>query len=126
VAAVVAGTSAVVTNALQAPGSSVVAGHWDTKMGSNAATQVTAVFRYRGAPGGTRIEARVSGVKPGTTCQLWVKGADGKWQVIGSWTEGHAWNAASTWYPASSSVSMRGVHGFEITSGQQVLVSAPA
>ena len=127
VVAAVAGLSAGVTSALQAPPSHRVAvAHWETKQASNHITRAVAVVKYRGMPWGTMIETRVSGIAPGTTCQLWVTGPGGQSQMVGSWTQAHGWNADKTWYAASTSFPAHAVRGFEITAGNQVLVSIPA
>ena len=129
VAAAAAGLSAGLTGALQ---TQVPARHpvavmrWDTKHAVNHVTRATAVVKYRRTAWGTQIETRVSGIVPGTICQLWVTGPGGQYQAIGSWTEAAGWHAADTWYMASSSLPAHAVKSFEITAGNRVLITIPA
>lgn len=127
VAAAVAGLSAGVTSALQGQASRPhVIVHWETKHAANSVTKAAVVVKYHAMPWGTQIETKVSGIAPGTTCELWVTGPGGQAQVIGSWTEARGWHAADTWYQASTSFPAHAVKSFEITAGNRVLVSVRA
>lgn len=83
-----------------------------------------AVFGYAAEPGGTRLEAKVSGIAPGTTCAFWVVGNGGTRVLAGSWTI--APGTARTWYQASAAVPVSQVQGFMITWNDQVLVRVSA
>jgi hypothetical protein len=106
------------------PGSSVAV-NWDTVQATTPRTNVTAAIRYRGQPWGTQLVARVSGVKPGTTCQFYVLGAHGQRWLAGSWTAvaGGSQNEA---YTESVAAPVAAVHGFEVMSGGHVLVHVNA
>ncbi|HEY3733250.1 MAG TPA: zf-HC2 domain-containing protein [Streptosporangiaceae bacterium] len=125
VVALVAGLSVGLTSALsyQSPSTAV---HWENVHGTNSSTQVTAAIKYAKMPWGSRIDAQVSGVPGGTTCQLWVIGTGGTWQPAGSWTASWSKQGEHTWYQGSTSISAPQVHGFEITAGHKVLVYIPA
>jgi hypothetical protein len=95
-------------------------GHWQTVQATDATTHAKVVVKYAGEPWGTHLDTEVYGIPAGTTCQFWVMEAGGhKWQA-GSWTVVSTWR--DSWYEGSSSVPESAVRGFEITSGQQVLV----
>ena len=122
----VAGLSAGVTSALSSSGGTAATVHWETVRASDAATHVTAAVKYARMPWGSRIDARVSGVPGGTTCELWVAGANGTWQPVGSWTASWSETGAGTWYQESTSIPAPQVSGFKITAGQHLLVDIPA
>jgi hypothetical protein len=65
----------------------------------------------------------VSGIKPGTTCQFWVIGKNGKTKA-GSWTVQRGYRGQ--WYAAASLVSTHTVGGFQISAGNRVLVTIHA
>jgi len=50
---------------------------WWAAGGFNAATGVRAAVRYAPQPWGTELEASVSGIPPGTRCQIWATTASG-------------------------------------------------
>jgi hypothetical protein len=58
----------------------------------------------------------MSGVRPGTRCQLWVTGPGGQRMPAGSWTIGGS--GPAVWYPASVSLSDASLRRFEITTGR--------
>jgi hypothetical protein len=125
VGTLVAGLSVGLTSALRSPGPSAVV-HWENVHGTNSSTQVTAAIKYVRMPWGSRIDAQISGAPAGTTCQLWVIGASGTWQPVGSWIASWSEQGEQTWYQESTSIPAPQVHGFEITSGHKVLVYIPA
>jgi Putative zinc-finger len=94
---------------------------WQTARMTDSATHTTVVVKYQGEPWGTRLDAMVSGIPAGTTCQFWVTGPGGQRWSAGSWTVDSTY--AETWFPASSSAPIKGVTGFEITTGHTVLAS---
>ena len=97
----------------------------DVARGVNAQTQVAAVVDYAPAPwAGTEMRVQVSGIRPGTYCQFWVIGQNGHRTLAGAWTVLVPYGQKA-WYPASSRLPASSVHGFQITSGSNVLVSIP-
>lgn len=122
VVVIAAGAALGATQISQAPSGTVgtTIGHWDSAQGTTPATGVTADIKYRGQPWGTRLVAHVSGIKPGTTCQFWVIGANGERWLAGSWKVASAWQNES--YAESVAAPAASVHGFQITSGTKVLV----
>ena len=92
---------------------------------TSTTTGVHAVVDYTTTPwGSTAMRVHVSGISPGTTCEFWVVGKDGRafagqWTVQGSYGE-HAW------YPASVGAAPSSVHSFLLTAGGKVLLTIPA
>jgi hypothetical protein len=80
--------------------------------------------RYEGEAWGTVMDASVTGIPAGTTCQFWVLGSDGRKWAAGGWTVTNPYGQTS--YPASSPVPESSVRGFEVTSGHTVLVHVTA
>jgi Putative zinc-finger len=98
----------------------------DVATGVNAQTHVTAVVDYAPTPwASTALRVQVSGIKPGTVCQFWVIGQNGRSYKAGSWTV-RAPYGQKPWYSVSSPVQASSVHSFEIKSAGQVLVTIPA
>jgi hypothetical protein len=91
--------------------------------GTNPSTHASAVIRYRTQPWGVQLAVQVSGIPPGTRCELHVTNASGQDEIAGSWTVSSGHQRA--WYPASSSVPLSDVRSFVITSGTQTLVTVP-
>jgi anti-sigma factor RsiW len=121
---VVAGGTAGVLAAAHSPSRSVSssATSWDTARATAAGMSLD--VRYAKASWGTQLDARVSGIPDGTTCQFWVIGADGSRWPAGSWTVNQSdWDAS---YPESTAVPFGSVHGFQLTSDGKVLISVRA
>ena len=116
-AAVIAAGGAVAATDLARPAQT----GWEVARGASVSTHVAALVDYAPTAFGTVMRVRVSGIKPGTTCQFWVIGKNGKTQA-GSWTVGAGYGNAS-WYPASSLVPPGSFGSFQITSGGKVLVT---
>jgi hypothetical protein len=103
---------------------SAAAVHWaPTVSGSNSRTHASATVRYLGRPGGIELDVQVSGIPPGTMCELQVINARGIRVASGTWIVAGGHQGA--WYPASSSVPLSGARGFVITSGKRTLVTVP-
>jgi hypothetical protein len=89
--------------------------------GYDRATGVSAAVRYMPQPWGTEVEASVSGIRPGTPCQIWATTVSGQQAAAGGWTvtrsDPHAWYPASVPFPAASLAS------FRITAHGNVLVT---
>ena len=91
--------------------------------GFNAATGVRAAVRYTPQPWGTELEASVSGIAPGTRCQVWATTGSGHQAAGGSWTI--ARGDPHAWYPASVPFPVTSLAGFDITGGGKILVAIP-
>jgi hypothetical protein len=96
-----------------------------TVTGSDPQTGMSATVKYLGRPWGLVLKVQVSGISPGTRCELQVVDASGRDVPAGGWmvAAGHA----LAWYPASSPLPAADVRGFEITTAQGkdlVIVSA--
>ena len=62
----------------------------------------SAVVDYTPTSWGTAMRVQVAGISPGTTCQFWVVGKDGKTAYAGTWTVTAAYSYTSKpWYSAS-------------------------
>jgi hypothetical protein len=94
-----------------------------TAGGFNMATGARAAVRYTPQPWGTELEASVSGIAPGTSCQIWATTTGGHQAAGSGWTvtrgDPHAWYPASVPFPAGS------LAGFDITADGKVLVAIP-
>ncbi len=128
-AIVIAGGGAVAgSRVLDAPPArpALAAAPWAaTVTGSDSRTGMSATVRYLREPWGLALQVQVSGISPGTRCELQVVGAGGQGVPAGSWTvaAGHVW----AWYPASSPFRASDVRGFLITTARgENLVSVSA
>ena len=85
-----------------------------TVTGSDPRTGMSATVKYLGRPWGLALKVQVSGISPGTRCELQVVDASGQDVPAGGWmvAAGHA----LAWYPASSPLPVADVRGFEITT----------
>jgi anti-sigma factor RsiW len=125
---IVSGGAVAGSRALSAPATrpSAAAVPWAaTVSGSDPQTRMSAIVKYQRRPWGLALQVQVSGISPGTRCELQVVDAHGRDVPAGGWTvaAGHAW----AWYPASSSFPAADVRGFLITTAQgKDLVSVPA
>ena len=107
-----------------APPNPAAVGHWERVAATSPGTRVHLVVRYEGKAWGTSLNASVTGIRAGTTCQFWVLGSHGHKWAAGGWTVINPYEQVS--YPGSSPVPERAVRGFEVTSGHTVLVRAIA
>jgi hypothetical protein len=125
---VVSGGAVAGSRGLHSPATppSASAGPWAaTVTGSDPQTGMSATVEYRSRPWGLLLQVQVSGVSPGTRCELQVVDASGQDVPAGGWrvAAGHAW----AWYPASSPLAAANVRGFLITTTQgKDLVSVSA
>jgi Putative zinc-finger len=127
-AAATAAASTAVVWARHEPGRSAASVWEATVHGTSVATGIRAWVRYAPRSWGTEVEARISGARGGTVCQLWVTGPGGQRVPAGSWTIGAAAasGAAASWYPASVFLPAASLHSFEITTtGGRAVVSIP-
>ena len=122
VAVIAAGAAIGAVRLANPPSAGSSALHWETVQTTNALTHMD--VRYAGMPGGIRLDVTVSGIPVGTTCQLWVIGADGQRFAAGSWMVTQEWNASS--YPTVSAAQIHDVRSFQLTSGGRTLAQAQA
>jgi anti-sigma-K factor RskA len=123
-AAVIAAGTAVTATELGRPGTAAHVGQPTVASAASASTHVAAVVDYTQTAFGTAMRVQVTGISPGTTCQFWVIGKNGR-SYAGSWTVRPNYGQ-DPWYPASSLVAPASVRGFQISSGGRVLVNIPA
>jgi predicted anti-sigma-YlaC factor YlaD len=113
-AGAVAGSRVLYSSAPRPP---VPAGPWAAKVtGSDPQSGMSATVKYRSLPWGLALQVQVSGISPGTRCELQVVDASGQDVPAGGWmiVAGHA----GAWYPASSPLPAGEVRGFLITTAQ--------
>jgi hypothetical protein len=123
VAIVALGGGVAVANALQPPQSGqhgTVA--WQQASGSGPVTGAHLTVKYRNEPWGTRMLVNVTGLQPGSVCQLRVMDATGGTSVVGSWK---LWPGDS-WYPASTWLGEQDLRSFQVTVDGKVVAAAPA
>jgi anti-sigma factor RsiW len=114
------GGGAVVANALQPTAHAPVALHWHSTHGGAGSVRLTVM--YRPLTSGTRVEANVTGIPPGTVCQLQVVDNHGQAWSLGSW---QYWSGYA-WYPGQAGVTNANLRTFELTVNGKVVASAPA
>jgi hypothetical protein len=118
---IAAGAALGAVRIAQPPGGPAV--HWE-HVQSTTAAGLTADIKYAAQPWGTRLQARVDGIKAGTTCEFWVlDNHGGRWEA-GSWTVTSTWHGAT--YSESVAVPASWVNGFQVTSGSHVLLTVNA
>jgi Putative zinc-finger len=88
-------------------------GPW--RLASTTAAGMSASVSYRSMGWGTELAVKVSGIPVGTSCQLWVVGANGRRTLAGGWVTDD--REGAVWYPGSAGVAASGVRGFRITVG---------
>lgn len=124
VAIVALGGGVAVANALHPsavpPGPAAVA--WQQTSGSGPAAGAHLTVKYRNEPWGTRMLVNVTGLQPGSVCQLRVMDATGGTSVVGSWK---LWPGDS-WYPASTWLGEQDLRSFQVTVDGRVVAAAPA
>jgi hypothetical protein len=125
IAAAVAVAAAGATAAVELAKPAAQAAHADVASATSRTTGVAAVVDYSSTPwGGTAMRVQVSGIPPGTNCEFWVVGKDGR-AFAGQWTVQGSYGDQA-WYPAAAGASPTSVHSFQITAGGKMLVSIPA
>jgi len=125
IAAAAAVAAAGATAAAELARPATQAAHAEVASATSRTTGVAAVVDYSTTPwGGTAMRVQVSGIRPGTTCQFWVVGQDGR-GFAGQWTVQNSYGDEA-WYPAASAAAPSSVHSFLLTAGGKVLVSIPA
>jgi hypothetical protein len=125
VALVAVAGGAAVTNALEpshpsSPGPQLTA--WHQTSGSGPAAGARLTVRYREHHWGTEMQVNVTGLRPGSVCELWVADRAGGTSVVGSWV---VWRG-SAWYPASTWRAEHDLRAFEVAINGHVVAAAPA
>lgn len=115
------GVAALSSPAPPAPVSASGPGH--TVSGAARGSAITLTVRYHGTAWGTAMHVQVAGVPPGTVCQLRVTDAGGRAWVVGSWRV--SYHDETAWYPAATALAPQNLRGFQVISGDKVLVSVP-
>jgi hypothetical protein len=95
-------------------------GPWQSASGQSHG--MSAEVDYRSMTWGTQLEAKVSGIPGGTTCQIWVVGPGNKSVLAGSWTV--ADHEGDIWYPSSAAISAGKVQKFVISVGKNRSITA--
>lgn len=108
-------------NALQPTASQVAVG-WHQSSGIGPVANAHLTVRYRHLLWGTQMDVNVTGLQPGSVCELKVVDASGHAEAVGSWT---LWKDGS-WYPASTRLGEKDLRAFEVTINGKVVASAPA
>jgi Putative zinc-finger len=123
VVAIVAGSAGAIAAEHSGGGSPPPAAvRWDSARATAGGMSLD--VRYAEAPWGTQLDAHVSGIPDGTTCEFWVIGAHGSRWAAGSWTVNRSdWDSS---YPESTAVPIGAVHGFQLTAGGKLLISVRA
>lgn len=91
--------------------------------GVNPATKTGVTVRYTAEAWGTAMQIHVTGIPPGTPCQVWVTGTRDQRVAAGAWTV--AGSESRDWYPASASVPVTLLRSFAVSAGRTVLVAIP-
>jgi hypothetical protein len=96
-------------------------GHWENSTGSNRATGATATVAYAPESWGTAFQTLVDHIPVGTTCELWVVHPDGTRTQVSAWTTSQ--QEGKVWYSGSMPSTDGSIGHFEITAGNQLLVT---
>jgi predicted anti-sigma-YlaC factor YlaD len=94
---------------------------WDVADGTNAATGVTGTVAYAHQLWGESFQVLVDHIPTGTTCQMWVVHPDGTRTMVAAWTT--ASDEGKVWYAGSMPSSAGSIGTFQITAGNQVLLT---
>jgi anti-sigma factor RsiW len=126
-AAVIAGTAAasgvLALHAIARPAAVTTA--WAvTVRGTSPVTGAWAAARYTGQPWGTELQVSVTGIAPGTRCQLLVIGTGGQEIAAGGWDL--AASRQPGWYSASVPLQAASLRSIEIITGRKILITIPA
>jgi anti-sigma-K factor RskA len=95
--------------------------NWETVDTTNGATGVTATVAYAQQLWGDSFQVSVDHIPQGTTCQMWVTHPDGTRTLVAAWTT--AGDEGKVWYAGSMPSTAGSIGTFQITAGNQVLVT---
>jgi hypothetical protein len=115
-----AATSTTTTQTVVVPFSNG-SGPWDTASAVNRTTGVSATVAYSKQLWGHAFRVLVDRIPLGTTCQMWVVHSDGTRTQVASWTT--AKDEGKVWYDGSMPSTAGPIDKFEITAGNDLLVS---
>ena len=126
VALVAVAGGAAVTNALDPSGTrptvpANLTEVWHQTSGSGPVAGAHLTVRYRHEPWGTEMKVNVTGLRPGSVCELQVTDSTGGNSVVGGWVLWHG----NAWYPASTWLAENDLRAFEVTVNGHVVASAP-
>jgi anti-sigma-K factor RskA len=96
-------------------------GSWETTSATSHATGASATVAYANELWGTAFQVLVDHIPQGTTCQMWVVHPDGSRTEVAAWTT--ARDEGKAWYSGSMPASAGPIGQFQITEGNQVLLS---
>ena len=94
---------------------------WETADATNAATGVTGTVAYAQQLWGDSFQVLVANIPAGTTCQMWVVHPDGSRTEVAAWTT--ARDEGKVWYGGSMASTAGAISTFQITKGNQVLLT---
>ena len=94
---------------------------WETASAANAATGVTGTVAYADQLWGDSFQVQVDHIPAGTTCQMWVTHPDGTRTEVAAWTT--ARDEGKVWYGGSMPSTAGSIGTFQITAGNQVLLT---
>jgi hypothetical protein len=97
-------------------------GTWESIQATSKITGAGATIDYANELWGQTFEVIVTGIAAGTTCDLWVVHPDGTRTQVAAWTTAH--DEGRVWYPGSMPASSEPISAFQITAGNQVLLTA--
>jgi anti-sigma factor RsiW len=111
------------THPIAQPPQAATAPGWSmTPRAADPLTRVSAIVRYAARSWGLQLSVQVTGILPGTTCQVDVISRQGQVTIAGGWT---LTSGPANWYPASSPVPRSDVRAFTVSSGSKILVTVP-
>jgi Putative zinc-finger len=97
-------------------------GGWDTTSATNHTTGATVTVAYSRQLWGDGFQVLVDHIPVGTTCEMWVIHPNGTRTQVAAWTT--ARDEGKVWYEGSMASSAGSISQFQITAGNQVLVTA--
>ncbi len=101
---------------------SVSGAKWETVQATSATSGATASISYTHELWGDSFAVLVDHIPVGTTCELWVVHPDGSRTQVAAWTT--ARDEGKVWYAGSMASSAKPISTFQITAGNQVLLTA--
>jgi predicted anti-sigma-YlaC factor YlaD len=96
-------------------------GTWELASAVNQATGVSGTVIYSRQLWGHAFQVLVNRIPIGTTCQMWVVHPDGTRTLAASWTT--AKDEGKVWYGGSMPSTVGSISKFEITAGNNLLLS---
>jgi predicted anti-sigma-YlaC factor YlaD len=116
-----AATSTTVTRTQVVNAGNAGAGSWESVVGTNHATGVTATVAYSQQLWGNAFQVLVDNIPMGTTCELWVVHPDGTWTQVAGWTT--ARDEGRVWYAGSMPATAGQISKFVLTAGKKTLLT---